>query len=57
MKATYPFDEITQYIYNEIKIQEWCRKINSKPIEYVDVINTQSIRSVKQRLKSSCKME
>ena len=57
MKATCHFDEITQYIYNEIKIQEWCRKINSKPIEYVDVINTQSIKSVKQRLKSSCKME
>jgi hypothetical protein len=43
-------DSITEYLEYEIKMQNWCRKINSKPIEYVDKINTQSIKSVKQRI-------
>ena len=46
-------DKITEYLVNEIKIQNWCRKINNKQIEYVDSINTQSIKSVKQRLKNA----
>ena len=44
-------DPITEYIVNEIKIQNWCRKINSKPIEYVDKIKLGTIRSLKQLLK------
>lgn len=44
-------DSITQYLVDEIKLQNWCRKINNKPIEYVDKINPQSIKSVKQRIK------
>ncbi|MFM2204441.1 MAG: hypothetical protein RLZZ605_1405 [Bacteroidota bacterium] len=44
-------DKITEYLVNEIKIQNWCRKINSKPIEYVDKIKLGTIRSIRQRLK------
>ena len=44
-------DPITEYLVNEIKIQNWCRKMHKKPIEYVDKINTQSIKSIRQRLK------
>lgn len=44
-------DSITEYLEYEIKIQNWCRKINNRPIEYVDKINPQSIKSVKQRIK------
>ena len=46
------FNKINSKIYSEIILQDWCRKINSMPIEYVDKINTQSIKSVKQRLKT-----
>ena len=51
MKKTMCLFEIEQ----EIQIQKWVRKINSKPIEYVDKINPQSIKSVKQRLKNETK--
>lgn len=44
-------DSITEYLEYEIKIQNWCRKINNRSIEYVDKINPQSIKSVKQRIK------
>lgn len=44
-------DSITEYLEYEIKMQNWCRKINNRPIEYLDKINTQSIKSVKQRIK------
>ena len=44
-------DSITEYLEREIKLQNWCRKMNNRPIEYVDKINPQSIKSVKQRIK------
>lgn len=55
MKQTCLSDRITEYLVYEIKTQNWCKKINSKPIEYVDKINTQSIKSVKQKLKIHAK--
>ena len=45
-------DSIAEYLEIEIKLQNWCRKINNRPIEYVDKINPQSIKSVKQRLSN-----
>ena len=48
-------DEITEYLVNEIKLQNWCRKIRKQPIEYVEKINLHSIKSVKQRLKDANK--
>ena len=43
-------DSIIKYLEYEIKVQTWCRKINNNSIQYVNKINTQSIKSVKQRL-------
>lgn len=44
-------DSILKYLEYEIKMQNWCRKINNRAIEYVDKINPQSIKSVKQKIK------
>lgn len=50
-KTKFHSDSITEYLEYEIKMQNWCRKINNRPIEYVDKINPQSIKSVKQKIK------
>ena len=44
-------DRLTESIYAEIHYQNWARKILAKKVEYVDKINPQSIKSVKQRIK------
>lgn len=38
-------DSITQYLINEIKLQNWCRKMNNSKFEGKSV-NSQSIKSV-----------
>lgn len=43
-------DRLTESIYAEIHYQNWARKILAKKVEYVDKINPQSIKSVKQKI-------
>lgn len=50
MSQNVHFDSLKNYLIQEITVHNWVKKMNSKPIEYVDKINTQSIKSVKQRL-------
>jgi hypothetical protein len=48
-------DKIIEYLVNEIKLYDWCKKINNKPIDYVDRIKLGTIKSIKQRFKNKTK--